>query len=82
MIYTSELASAYSLLSLSPLLLILFSSRYTGWQPTPETHSLLMIDNVPYNKLNTVYIQASKNNTILTLTDCNGITMFTTSAVI
>jgi ribosomal protein S11 len=39
-----------------------------------------MIDGVPYNKLNIVYISSSKNNTILSLTDHNGLTLYSISA--
>ena len=57
------------------------NSRSTGWNPTVETHSLLMVDGEPFNKLPIVYISATGNNTILTLTDCNGLTLYSTSAV-
>jgi len=39
-----------------------------------------MIDGVPYNKTNIVYIKSSKNNTILSLTDHNGLTLYSISA--
>lgn len=55
-------------------------NKYFGWQPNKETHSLLMIDGVPYNKTNIVYIKSSKNNTILSLTDHNGLTLYSISA--
>ncbi|RMZ95971.1 30S ribosomal chloroplastic [Brachionus plicatilis] len=51
-----------------------------GWQPTSSTHSALMIDGVPYNKIHVVSIKASKNNTIFSLSDFNGTIIFTTSA--
>lgn len=39
-----------------------------------------MIDGVPYNKTNIIYINSTKNNTILSLTDHNGITLYSISA--
>lgn len=52
-----------------------------GWQPTVETHSLLQVEGVPYNKLDTVYVRSTKNNTILNLVDLNGTTLYSVSAV-
>jgi hypothetical protein len=52
-----------------------------GWQPTIETHTALIINGVPYNKLHIVAIKAGRNNTIMTLTDSNGSVLFATSAV-
>lgn len=51
-----------------------------AFQPTKETLSLLKVNGVPYEKLNIVSIFASKNNTILTLSDWNGIPLYSTSA--
>ncbi len=51
-----------------------------GWQPTVETHSLLIVDGVPYNKLDTVYVRSTKNNTIVNLVDMNGQTLYSVSA--
>ena len=39
-----------------------------------------MIDGVPYNKLNIVYISSTKNNTLLSLTDHNGVTLYSITA--
>ena len=60
--------------------ILISSNKYFGWQPNKETHSLLMIDGVPYNKTNIIYINSTKNNTILSLTDHNGITLYSISA--
>lgn len=57
-------------------------SKSTGWQPTAETHKLLMFDGVPFNKLHTVYVAATKNNTILTLVDSTGACLYSVSAVV
>lgn len=39
-----------------------------------------MIDGVPYNKLNIIYISSTKNNTLLSLTDHNGVTLYSITA--
>ena len=52
-----------------------------AWQPTLETHSSLMINGVPYDKTPIVSVQASRNNTIITLAEANGNVIFSTSAV-
>jgi hypothetical protein len=51
------------------------------WQPTADSYSALVIDGVPYNKLHIISIHASINNTIITLSDHTGHSMFTTSGV-
>lgn len=56
-------------------------SKSTGWQPTVETHKLLMFDGVPFNKLHTVYVAATKNNTILSLVDSTGACLYSVSGV-
>jgi len=35
---------------------------------------------VPYNKLDTVYVRSTKNNTIVNLVDMNGQTLYSVSA--
>ena len=52
-----------------------------GWQPTVETHALLEFDGVPFNRVDTVYVRATKNNTIVNLVDLNGTTLYSVSAV-
>ena len=41
---------------------------------------MLTVDGVSFNKLNIVYINSTKNNTILTLTDHNGLSLYSISA--
>ncbi len=52
-----------------------------GWQPTVNTHSSLIVDGVPYDRLHIVNIKSTPNNTIMTLTDHKGTVLFMTSAV-
>lgn len=51
-----------------------------GWQPTLETHSMLTVDGVPFNKIDSVYVSSSKNNTIMNLVDATGTTLYSISA--
>ena len=39
-----------------------------------------MIDGVPYNRLHTVYINATKNNTLIALTDHTGLCLYSLTA--
>jgi ribosomal protein S11 len=58
-----------------------FTSSHNVVHPTSITHSQYMVNGQIYKDIPIIHIKATKNNTIISLTDSRGKVLFGTSAV-